>query len=424
MRTFYSALFNFLLPVIVLRLAWRSIKAPDYRKRWRERFAYYDKPLQQGVIWFHAVSVGEAESLFPLVKYLHAANPQEKILVTATTPTGSARIRAALGDTVEHVYMPYDTPGIVKRFISAVRPKLAVIMETEVWPNLFHYCGSANIPLFLINARLSEKSTRGYQKIPGLIRPVLANIKLIAAQTLEDAERFQAIGANPAQLKVLGNIKFDIVVPPEMVTTGHKLKTEIFGGRFVWLAASTHQGEEQILLEAYRDLKKSVPELLLMIVPRHPERFREVEILCHQHKLNVVRRSLKQPVQQGTDIYLGDTMGELKMLYTSSDLAFVGGSLVPVGGHNILEALAASVPVLFGPYMANFKAISEQVLGCGAARQCLDLPALVETVNALYAQPAQRNTLIERGRDVLEKNRGVLTKYYDLIAKEITTESL
>jgi 3-deoxy-D-manno-octulosonic-acid transferase len=423
MRAFYSALFNLLLPFIILRLVWRSIKAPDYRKRWRERFAYYSKPLQQGVIWFHAVSVGEAEALFPLIKRLHAANPQEKILVTSTTPTGSARIRAVLGDTVEHVYLPYDTPGIVKRFIRAVKPKLAVIMETEIWPNLFHYCGVANIPLFLINARLSEKSTRGYQKIPSLIRQALANIKLIAAQTLEDAGRFRAIGANPGQLTVLGNIKFDIILPPEIIAAGQKLKAEIFAGRFVWLAASTHQGEEQILLEAYRDIKKTVPELLLMIVPRHPERFRDVETLCLQQKLNVVRRSMNQPVQQGTDIYLGDTMGELKMLYTTADLAYVGGSLVPVGGHNILEALAANIPVLFGPYMANFKAIAEQVLVCGAARQCLDVQTLVGTVNDLYAQLAQRNALIESGRDVLEKNRGVLTQYYELIAKEIRTAS-
>ena len=419
MRTFYSALFYLLLPLIFLRLFWRSIKAPDYRKRWRERFACYDKPMSQGTIWFHAVSVGEAEALFPLVKHLQAGYPLEKILVTTTTPTGSSRVRAVLGESVEHVYLPYDAPCIVKRFLNNLKPKLAVVMETEIWPNLYHYCGEKNIPLYLINARLSQKSVRGYRKIPGLIRPVLAQIKTIAVQTSEDATRFLAIGANPGQVAVTGNIKFDLVIPRELIAAGHKLKAEVFAGRFVWLAASTHQGEEQILLEAYVNLKKTIPELLLMIVPRHPERFTEVDALCRQNDFKVVRRSSNSLVQLDIDIYLADTMGELKMLYATADVAFVGGSLVPVGGHNILEPLAAKIPVLFGPHMANFNEIADKVLTDKAAQQCQDKQELVNALKVIYLDRDHRNSFIARGLEVLENNRGALDRYYELIVNEI-----
>lgn len=419
MRTFYSAVFYCLLPFLVLRLLWRSLKAPDYRKRWRERFAYYDRPMPHGIVWFHAVSVGEAEALFPLVKLIQAGFPQQPILVTTTTPTGSARVQSVLGVTVEHVYLPYDVPVIIKRFMAAFKPKLAVVMETEIWPNLCHFCGTNNIPLFLINARLSEKSTRGYGKLPSLIRPALAQIKIIAAQTQADAERYLAIGATCGQVRVAGNIKYDLVIAEATLAAGKKLKADAFKGRFVWLAASTHSGEEQILLEAYNELKKVIPELLLMIAPRHPERFLDAENLCRHYNLRVVTRGANMPVQSDTDIYLADTMGELKMLYAASDVAFVAGSLVPVGGHNILEACAAGVPVLFGPYMANFKEIAAKALAQQAARQCIDKREIVTAVFEIYSNPAYRNTLTACGTALLANNRGALNQYYQLLSKEI-----
>lgn len=419
MRTAYSAIFYLIIPFILLRLLWRSIKAPDYRLRWRERFACYAKTYPQGVIWFHAVSVGEAEALFPLVRRLQQHNPQAKLLITTTTPTGSARVRAVLGQTVEHVYLPYDTPDAVGRFMRCFKPVLAVIMETEIWPNLFTYCGENNIPLYLINARLSEKSARGYQKIPSLIHPVLTHIKQVAAQTQEDAERFIAIGAKPDQVVTVGNIKFDLEIPEDIVKEGKRLKKNAFNGRLVWLAASTHRGEEQIFLDTYKELKPKIPELLLLIVPRHPERFAEVGRLCEQNNLAVVMRTSKRPSNLDTDVYLADTMGELKMLYAAADIAFVGGSIVPVGGHNLLEASAIGVPVLFGPYMANFKDIAHKVLVHNAAIQCHDKDAIVQAILSVYSDVGYRTLLVEHGKLFVQMNRGAIEKLCGMLAGEI-----
>jgi 3-deoxy-D-manno-octulosonic-acid transferase len=419
MRTAYSAIFYLLIPFILVRLLWRSIKAPDYRQRWQERFACYDRKYPQGAVWFHAVSVGEAEALFPLVRRLQQHNPQAKMLITTTTPTGSARVRALLGQTVEHVYLPYDTPNAVRRFMQCFKPVLAVIMETEIWPNLFAYCGDNNIPLWIINARLSEKSARGYQKIPTLIHPVLANVKQVAAQTQEDAGRYLAIGAKPSQVSTVGNIKFDLEIPEDIIAEGKRLKTSGLKDRFVWLAASTHKGEELVFLDVYKQLKPKIPELLLLIVPRHPERFAEVVGLCEQNKLAFVTRTSKQPCNLESDVYLADTMGELKMLYAAADVAFVGGSMVPVGGHNLLEASAIGVPVLFGPYMANFKEIANQVLAHKAAIQCHDKEAVVKAIQTLYSDTGYRNLLVDNGKLFVQTNRGAIDKLCGMLAGEI-----
>lgn len=419
MRTAYSAIFYLITPVILLRLLWRSIKAPDYRKRWRERFGRYDRSYPQDVIWFHAVSVGEAEALFPLVRRLQQQKPQARILITTTTPTGSARVQAVLGQTVEHVYLPYDTPSSVRRFMQCFKPVLAVIMETEIWPNIFAYCGKNGITLYVINARLSEKSARGYQKLPSLIHPVIANVKQVAAQTQEDAERFIAIGAKPDQVRIVGNIKFDLEIPEEIIAEGKRLKSSDCKDRFVWLVASTHKGEEQIFLDVYQALKPKIPGLLLMIVPRHPERFAEVGGLCVQNKLAVVTRTSKQPCKPDTDVYLADTMGELKMLYATADVAFIGGSLVPVGGHNLLEASAIGVPVLFGPYMANFKDIANKVMAHKAAVQCHDKESIVNAIHLLYSDVNSRNSLVENGKLFVQANRGAIGKLCGMLAREI-----
>ncbi|MEQ1545694.1 lipid IV(A) 3-deoxy-D-manno-octulosonic acid transferase [Methyloglobulus sp.] len=423
MRTFYSAVFYLIIPFILLRLFWRSIKAPNYRQRWRERFAYYDRNFSQGVIWFHAVSVGEAEALFPLVRRLQQHNPQAKLLITTTTPTGSARVRAVLGQTVEHVYLPYDTPDTVKRFMQCFKPVLAVIMETEIWPNLFTYCGANDIPLYVINARLSENSSSGYQKFPSLMHPVLANVKCVAAQTQEDAERFIAIGAKPEQVVTVGNIKFDLEIAEDIVKEGKQLKTSTFKDRFVWLAASTHKGEEQIFLDVYKTLKPKIPKLLLLIVPRHPERFTEVTTLCGQNNLGVVTRTSKQPCNMDIDVYLADTMGELKMLYAATDVAFVGGSMMPVGGHNLLEASAIGVPVLFGPYMTNFKEIANKVLAHNAAIQCHNKEAIVKAIQSVYLDIGYRNLLIANGKRFVRMNRGVIGKLFEMLSVELKQKS-
>lgn len=420
MRTAYSAIFYLLIPLILLRLLWRSLKAPDYRLRWRERLAYYSKNYPQQVIWFHAVSVGETEALCPLIQRFQQQHSQAKLLITTTTPTGSARVQAVLGETVVHVYLPYDTPAIVARFMRTFKPILAVIMETELWPNLFAYCGTNGIPLYVINARLSERSARGYQKIPALIQPMLAKVKLIAAQTQDDAERFIAIGARPEQVATIGNMKFDLEIAQTIMIAGTQLKSSIFKGRFVWLVASTHKGEEQIFSRIFKALKPTIPELLLVIVPRHPERFAEVQSLCRQENLNIVTRTSKQACTENIDVYLADTMGELKMLYATADIAFVGGSMVPVGGHNILEAAAVGVPVLFGPYMANFKDIANKVLAERAAIQCHGPDEIINTIQMLYSCSSYRSQLIANGKAFVAKNRGTIAKLCDFLSKEIS----
>lgn len=419
MRSFYSCLFYLLIPFILVRLIWRSISAPAYRYRWGERFALYKKSFPQNVIWFHAVSVGEVEALFPLVKKIQREYPNATLLITTTTPTGSARVKAIMRDSVEHVYLPYDIPCGINRFMRCFKPRMAVIMETEIWPNLFAYCGKNEIPLYIINARLSEKSARGYQKIPGLISPALACVKSIAAQTQDDACRFAAIGAKTETVRTLGNIKFDVEVSNEVIQQGVQLKAELFAGRFVWLIASTHKDEEAIFLEIYKEIKSKIPELLLVIVPRHPERFVEVKKLCEQNQLAVVMRASGEICRPYDDVYLVDTMGELKMLYAASDVAFVGGSMVPVGGHNILEAAAVGTPVLFGPYMANFKEIAEGVLRQDAAMQCQDEGEIINSMTALYVDAEYRQSLVEKGKVFVRQNQGATTRIFDMLIQDI-----
>ncbi|MGZ5013165.1 MAG: lipid IV(A) 3-deoxy-D-manno-octulosonic acid transferase [Methylobacter sp.] len=419
MRAFYSCLFYLLIPFILIRLIWRSSSAPAYRYRWGERFALYKKSFPQNVIWFHAVSVGEAEALFPLAKKIQREYPNVTLLITTTTPTGSARVKAIMQDSVEHVYLPYDIPCAINRFMRCFKPGMAVIMETEIWPNLFAYCGKNEIPLYIINARLSEKSARGYQKIPALISPALACVKSIAAQTQDDACRFAAIGAKTETVRTLGNIKFDVEVSNEIIQQGVQLKAELFAGRFVWLIASTHKDEERIFLEIYKEIKPKIPELLLAIVPRHPERFGEVKKLCEQNQLVVVKRTSGEICRQYDDVYLVDTMGELKMLYAASDVAFVGGSMVPVGGHNILEAAAVGTPVLFGPYMANFKEIADGVLTEDAAIQCQDEGEIINAVTALYVDAEYRQSLAEKGKVFVQQNQGAITRIFDMLSQDI-----
>lgn len=419
MRTFYSCLFYLLVPFILVRLIWRSFKAPAYRYRWDERFGFYNEKFVQDVIWFHAVSVGEAEALFPLAKQVQQHYPDAVLLITTTTPTGSARVKAVMKESVVHVYLPYDIPCAVNRFIRCFKPRIAVIMETEIWPNLFACCGKNEIPLYIINARLSEKSARGYQKISALIVPTLAQVKAIAAQTQDDANRFIAIGANDESVKVLGNIKFDVEVSSETIEQGLQLKAGLLGGRFVWLIASTHKDEEAIFLEIYKNIKREIPELLLVIVPRHPERFNEVSKLCEQYRLAAVKRTAGLECHWHIDVYLVDTMGELKMLYAAADAAFVGGSMVPVGGHNILEAAAVGTPVLFGPYMANFKDIAEGVLRQDAAIQCRDRNEISNAIIALHADSAYRQSLAEKGRAFVRQNQGAVYRVLALLQQDI-----
>jgi len=415
MRLIYTLLFYLLTPIILLRLYWRGFKAPEYRKRWKERLAIYQEKFPNDVIWIHAVSVGEAEAVFPLVKRLQQQYPSTQFLLTTTTPTGSARVKDVLADTVSHVYLPYDLPCVVNRFFAAFKPKIAIVMEKEIWPNLYASCAKNNIPLLIINARLSANSAKAYKKIPALVKPALSAVSQIATQTEEDRQRFIEIGAKENTTKVSGNIKFDLSLGNDISKQANKIKTQLFSERFVWLIASTHEKEEEIFFDIYPQLKKQIPELLLMIVPRHPERFNQVKQIAEKMQLNTCIRSQNQQCLVETDVYIADTMGELKLLYGVADICFVGGSMVPVGGHNILEPAAVGVPIMFGPYMVNFKDIVRNVLDLKAAIQCENKDMLIETALHLYRNAAYRNEIVARAKQFVISNQG---------ATEITAQTI
>jgi 3-deoxy-D-manno-octulosonic-acid transferase len=417
MRFIYSAIFYLIIPFVLFRLYWRGFTTPEHRRRWHERFAFYKQSYPQNVIWFHAVSVGEVEALFPLVNAIKKQH-SDPILITTMTPTGSARVKTVLGDSVSHVYIPYDIPDAVGRFMRCFKPKIAVMMETEIWPNLFASCGKNSIPLYIVNARIAEKSLRNYQKLSAFIRPALAQVQLIATQTEDDKNHFIAIGAVPERVKNFGNIKFDVEISPAIIEQGLQIKANLFKNRFVWLVASTHKDEEQIFLDLYRQLKAKIPELLLVLVPRHQQRFAEVTKLCTP-QLKTVVRTAHTELNNDTDLYLVDTIGELKMFYATADIAFVGGSMVQAGGHNILEAAAVGVPVLFGAYMFNFKVIADGVLKHQAAIQCQTKEDVQEAVLNLYQQADYRNELIARGKVFIQANQGTVARICQVLETEL-----
>ena len=360
MRYLYSALFYLLLPVILLRMLLRSRRAPAYRRRLAERFGLFPAPTAlrgRPVIWVHAVSVGETLAAAPLIESLLRDYPDYGIVVTTTTPTGSDRVRDLFAERVFHVYSPWDIPGGVKRFLARVDPQLLVIMETELWPNLLHYCHAANCPIVLANARLSERSARGYARFSALTRRMLQQLSVVACQSPADGERFLALGLPAERLQVTGSIKFDLELDRELRDRAAALRRDI--GRPVILASSTHLGEDEIILAAFRSVREQVPDALCLLVPRHPERVDSVYELCVAEGWRVRRRSSGEAVVGEDDILLGDTMGELRLLSGVASVAVIGGSFIEHGGQNVLEAAAWGVPVVTGPHMFNFSEISE-----------------------------------------------------------------
>jgi 3-deoxy-D-manno-octulosonic-acid transferase len=415
MRLLYTGLLYLLLPLALLRLYWRSRRDPGHRRRWRERLGWIASLPESGCLWVHAVSVGEARAALPLIRALLARYPDRPVLVTTTTLTGSRQVQEALGDRVLHVYAPYDLPGAVQRFLQRSRPRLAIIMETELWPNLLRQCAMAEIPVLVANARLSERSARGYAQIHGLTASMLRDVTLIAAQAEADAERFRALGA--PRVAVVGNLKYDLKLPDDLLEQGQALRRERLGeNRPVWIAASTHAGEDEQILEALAQLRTHWPDLLLLLTPRHPERFDSVAALCQRQGFKVVRRSDQQPCSPETAVFLGDSMGELLLFYAAADLAFVGGSLVPTGGHNVLEPALLGLPVLFGPHMFNFTEAGERLLEVEAAWQVADAGELAVAVNRWLADPEQRRNAGQRGRAVVERHRGALAALMERIA--------
>lgn len=422
MRILYTTLFFIGLPLIILRLIWRGFRAPAYWRRWSERFG--SSPIlseQSPIIWIHAVSVGEVEASRPIIKTLQTEYPEYQILLTTMTPTGSERVKLLFADTVTHCYLPYDLPFAINRFLKRTHPKFGIIMETEIWPNLLLKCQKMKIPLVLANARMSERSAKGYARFPKFTKTILRSVQLIATQGQDDRQRFQQLGADIKKTHAIGNLKYEISLPASLTEQAAAMRDIWDINRPVWVAASTHDGEEEIILNASRQVRSLFPNLLLIIVPRHPERFDRVTALTQRAGFKTLRRSEHRPCSSDIEILVVDTMGELPLFYAASDVAFVGGSLVPHGGHNLLEPAALGRAVITGPHFFNFNEITKQFLQADAAIQVTDTTELAKTVIELLQNSQQRAQMGEAGLHLIANSQGASTRLVNLIKHHIVS---
>ncbi len=412
----YSILFYLFTPVLLLRLWWRGRKAPGYRRNWTQRLGL-GAAIRQPVIWVHAVSVGETVAIAPLVRWLLVRYPQHRVLITNMTPTGAEQVRTLFGDRVEQRFCPWDLPLALKVFLRRAQPELCIIVETELWPNLVAQCAHAGVPVLLANARLSERSARGYRKFSALARPMLQRLSLIAAQNPADAERFVALGMPAEQVEVTGSIKFDLQPDVDKVQAGQALRQQLGADRPVLIAASTHQGEDEILLEVWQQLKAAHPELVLILVPRHPERFADAARLCRRYSERLVCRSHGEQPDTQTELLLGDTMGELMLFYAAADIAFVGGSFSGTGGHNPLEPAALGLPVVMGPDCFNFQTITDALAEAGGLVRVDEAEALQAQLSAWLDDAAQRCAAGEQGEGFVAANRGALARLQQAVER-------
>jgi 3-deoxy-D-manno-octulosonic-acid transferase len=415
MRRLYSLLIYCAVPFALAGVLWRGLRDRSHWQGLGERFGWGRRLSSAPSIWLHAVSLGEMSAAAPLVRALRLKYPHYPLVLTTATLTGRLRARDQFGDTVDVRFLPYDTPGSVARFLDRIRPGLAIILETELWPNLFMACERRGIPLALASARLSTKSVARYRRFGTLFRGIFSACALIAAQSVEDAERFIAIGAQSARTRVAGNIKFDMQPDADAAQRGHALRASFGSERPAWIAGSTHSGEEAQMLAAHEELRASRPDALLLLVPRHPDRFEAVADLLNRCGWRFTRRSGGGAPDGATQVVLVDTVGELAALYASADAAFVGGSLVPIGGHNLLEPAALGIPVLTGPYYSNGRDIARLLLQQGAALQVADAPELAAALARLLADPAERRRMGTIGRHIVESNRGSVARLLELI---------
>jgi len=410
-RIYYNILLWLLLPYIFFHLLWRARKQPEYRRRIPERFGLYASAApSRPVIWLHTVSVGETRAAVTLVRGLQQRYPGQQILLTHTTPTGMETSLQLFGDSVQRVYLPYDFPFAVQRFLAHFRPQLGVLLETEIWPNLIHACQQNRIPLLLLNARLSQRSAAAYARFAGLTRAALGELAGVAAQTADDAARLTQRGAR--DVVVMGNLKFDIEPPAAQLALGAQLRTRFGDSRRILLAASTREGEEALLLA---ELAKLPAGNLTVLVPRHPQRFDEVAALIEKHGLRYQRRSANQAIAPETQIVLGDSMGELFAYYAACDLAFIGGSLLPFGGQNLLEACAVGRPVLLGAHTYNFAQAAELAVAAGAALRVENAAALIEAAQALLPDDARLGAMGAHGRRFVAANQGATRRALEQI---------
>ncbi len=417
-RWLYSLLLTLLLPGILAFLWYRGSRDRRYRERWSERLGYGPVAEAPGTLWVHAASVGEVIAATPVIRALLDQAPDRPLVVTTMTPTGAERVRAAFGNEVTHAYIPLDLPWMVSAFIRRLKPSGLVILETEVWPNLVHGCTRRGIPVILANARLSERSAAGYARVAPLALPAFRALDWIAAQAEADAQRFRALGVRSGQLSVTGSIKYDLSIPEEARAEAAALRAAFGAGRPVWIGASTHEGEDEQLLDAHQDLLARYPDALLVLVPRHPERFGDVARSVQGRNLTLARRSRSESAADA-QVYLADTMGELLMLFGTADVAFIGGSLIQRGGHNPLEAAAWSLPVLSGPHVFNFATVFDVLEREQGVRFVESTEALARSLGALFADETQRLETGRQARGVVDANQGALAHLVEGILERL-----
>ncbi|MEG9475979.1 lipid IV(A) 3-deoxy-D-manno-octulosonic acid transferase [Mannheimia indoligenes] len=423
LRLLYICLSYLLQPVVLFLMWYKGRKQPAYRKRLWERYGVYDeaeKPKAKGVV-IHAASVGEVIAATPLIKAIGKQYPDLPLIVTTVTPTGSDRVMSAFGNSVSHFYLPYDLPDAIERFLNFVDPKLIIVIETEIWPNLIRKVEMRNIPFVIANARLSPRSAKRYGWIKGSMKDMLNQISLILAQDEVSKDRYLALGYNPAKMVNTGNLKFDLEITPELHQSVLETKSALnLQARPIWIAGSTHEGEEKLILEAHQILLNKYPDLVLILVPRHPERFKLVELLVKKSGLDYIKRSEHKALNQETKVLLGDTMGEMMLLYGLSDIAFVGGSLVKHGGHNPLEPIAFNIPVISGLFTYNFPEVFKKLREVkGVIEVESSAKALAESIELLLTQPQIGQDIAASGFSVLQENQGALKRHLDLLAPYI-----
>ena len=414
LRYLYSLILYLMLPVVLLRLWWRGRRSPGYRRHWRERFGFVEAAAA-GALWIHAVSVGEVRAAQTLVAAVRRRWPERPVLLTTTTPTGRATAAELFGAAVRCVYLPYDLPGAVQRFLAGISPALAVVMETEIWPNLYQGLRTRQVPLLLVNARLSEASLRRYRWLAGLTKSTLDCVQRIAAQTEQDRERFLRLGAQRQRVVVTGNLKFDAVLPDDFGERVAAVRVRLAPARPCWVAGSTHGGEETRVLAAQRRVLERAPAALLVLVPRHPERAAEVASLCTRAGFTCCLYSSLRCPGAGDQVVIVDTLGDLAVLYGLCPVAFVGGSLVGHGGHNPLEAVLAGAAVVTGPRVENFRQVYEALLERGAVQQVETDAELAQTVSDWLGDEPARSGVVAAGRQVIERHRGAVDLTMELL---------
>lgn len=408
-RWLYTLVYALLTPVFWWRLDWRTRKMPGNSGRAWERWGWYTHSKTPVYYWLHTASVGEYMAAKPLIARLLADHPERRLLITTMTATGSERVRQEWGEQVAHVYLPYDLPGPLRRLLRHFQPRQLLILETELWPNMVHYAYRAGLPVLVLNARLSAASAAGYQRILPLVRPLLREVSLVAAQANADGERFLELGLPPQALAITGSLKYDLSITPTVKAEADALRKR-WGTRPVFIAASTHAGEDEQVLKAFRVLRDTHADLLLVLVPRHPERFDTVAELVYGQGWTLSRHGRADPVTSQTDVVLGDTMGEMLRLLGAADVAFIGGSLEPVGGHNMLEAVAMEVPVISGPHVFNFKPVADMLEAADALQLVSSPVGLAQAVDHMLSHPEAREAQVARGQTVLAANRGALER--------------